>query len=685
MSTSTGTQSESFNQVGPRLYDVPMKSYSALRNPFKDHHLYLHGKSFEFRAAMYDKFYQYPDYFTIVSEYSKQVMREIDVVLIPATNAWGFAHESVTQILKMLSPYFKKPVEQLVKQWIYETYLGEQPVGTSFLLEGKKKFVCWTCLSRTPDSIGQDYVYSYIWSAFSEINSFNHYRRLEDSSERIRKILIPDVTGLCNIYPTLTPIISQMSMAILSWTTSEQSEVTNTNIGVIRHNTIVQENIVDRKEIEQNLRGLIWSSEIGKRGLCSVQELDILVEWVESPTKQISVTSCCAICALLKRPDTEFTISQQMISERVMSTPGVLTTILKMAAEGTVKTHTEVKREDIETLKMVGEGTAGVVSAGRWNGTTVAVKSFNNNSDPKEFYREVSLLTLIKHKHIVSLHGASMDPNDPFLIEDLMEASLYDIIHCKTLELPESLKLHVAYGTAKGMRVLHNIGIIHRDLKSLNILISKNMVAKICDFGLSRVLDKSKSNMMTQNIGTVSWTAPEVFSKKGYTEKADVYSFGIICWELLTREKPFGDVAAFSVPLLVTKGERPPIPKDCSKEYKSFISKCWHKRPQQRPDFQKILETLLSLKVSCSRTLKKTRICLTRTKKGFNISSRAESSSSDVTQYSSDTTYSDNFEEVNPSVAAGNLEKVKHSGKKTTLWKQNNRLSTLKPPTKETQ
>lgn len=101
---------------------------------------------------------------------------------------------------------------------------------------------------------------------------------------------------------------------------------------------------------------------------------------------------------------------------------------------------------------------------------------------------------------------------------------------------------------------------------------------------------------MTQNIGTVSWTAPEVFSKKGYTEKADVYSFGIICWELLTREKPFGDVAAFSVPLLVTKGERPSLPKDCSKEYRSFIAKCWNKRAAQRPDFVKILETLAVFK-----------------------------------------------------------------------------------------
>lgn len=166
------------------------------------------GKSFEFRAALYDKFYQYPDYFTIISECTKTLMREIDVVVIPCTNSWGFPHESFVSLLRygalrfssafssslfydfcvnpfrLLAPFYKKPVEQLVKQWIYETYLGEQPYGTSFLLEGKRKFICWTCLSRTPDNICNDFVYSFIWSAFSEINIFNHYKRLEESSER---------------------------------------------------------------------------------------------------------------------------------------------------------------------------------------------------------------------------------------------------------------------------------------------------------------------------------------------------------------------------------------------------------------------------------------------------------------------------------------------------------------------
>eukprot|EP01126_Amoeba_proteus_P044003 TRINITY_DN4868_c0_g1_i1.p1 TRINITY_DN4868_c0_g1~~TRINITY_DN4868_c0_g1_i1.p1 ORF type:complete len:432 (+),score=70.88 TRINITY_DN4868_c0_g1_i1:614-1909(+) len=398
-----------------------------------------------------------------------------------------------------------------------------------------------------------------------------------------------DITGLITNVST-TPIVRQMSTAILNWVNAEQVEVDNCTVGTLRHNSILQESITQRRELEQNLEGLVWGCEIAKRGLCSVDELLILTEWINSPSKNIAVSAAKAVCDLLKRNDTEFTLTQQEISEKLL-TSGCLPTLLNMAASNEIKPHTEVIREELETADKIGEGTSGVVRAGKWHGITVAIKTFNTDSNPKEFLREVSLLSLIKHKHIVALRGACTKPGDTFLIEDLMEASLYDLLHCKTIDLSEMLKLHFAYGTAKGMQVLHSLLLVHRDLKSLNILVSKDMVTKICDFGLSRVMDKSKA-AMTANIGTVYWTAPEVFSKKGYSEKADIYSYGIILWELLTRERPYSDVNDFSVPVLVTRGERPAIPKNCDKEYRTLVTKCWHKQPLKRPSFDKILEKL---------------------------------------------------------------------------------------------
>jgi len=102
---------------------------------------------------------------------------------------------------------------------------------------------------------------------------------------------------------------------------------------------------------------------------------------------------------------------------------------------------------------------------------------------------------------------------------------------------------------------------------------------------------------MTANIGTVSWIAPEIFAKKTYSEKADVYSFGIIMWELVTRVMPFGDVEPFSVPLLVTNGSRPPVPKDCPKDFARLIGQAWHQKPHKRPKFEELEHKLKRMKL----------------------------------------------------------------------------------------
>lgn len=87
-----------------------------------------------------------------------------------------------------------------------------------------------------------------------------------------------------------------------------------------------------------------------------------------------------------------------------------------------------------------------------------------------------------------------------------------------------------------------------------------------------------KDNFMTGNIGTVHWMAPEIFSGEKYTEKADVYSFGILLWELWTRQQPFDGYQAVTIPNLVVKGERPPIPKDMENDIKKLIQSCWDKK-----------------------------------------------------------------------------------------------------------
>jgi len=147
----------------------------------------------------------------------------------------------------------------------------------------------------------------------------------------------------------------------------------------------------------------------------------------------------------------------------------------------------------------------------------------------------------------------------------------------------------MAIDAAKGMEYLHSLQIMHRDLKSKNMLVDRYNNVKLCDFGLCKV---KTNDLNTGGLGTISWMAPEVLSHENYSEKADVYSFGVILWELLTCEEPFNDVPIFSVPVMVTKGERPPIPKDCPSLFKKLIKSCWSQSPKSRPDFKNIIQEL---------------------------------------------------------------------------------------------
>jgi len=152
----------------------------------------------------------------------------------------------------------------------------------------------------------------------------------------------------------------------------------------------------------------------------------------------------------------------------------------------------------------------------------------------------------------------------------------------------------MAKDAALGVNWLHcsNPSLVHRDLKSSNLLIDENGKVKVCDFGLAQV--KPQATMLHDEEhakGTPLWMAPEVMQFKEFNEKADVYSFGIVLWELLTRKEPFAHHTNYSKfrKAVCSKHERPEIPPDTEPTLKALIEKCWHPNPSTRPDFKQII------------------------------------------------------------------------------------------------
>ena len=146
--------------------------------------------------------------------------------------------------------------------------------------------------------------------------------------------------------------------------------------------------------------------------------------------------------------------------------------------------------------------------------------------------------------------------------------------------------------------VLHSSDpiIIHRDLKSLNLLVDTAWNVKVSDFGLARFKAVTRSGLMTAQCGTFHWMAPEVVAGHKYTEKADVYSFAIDMWELCTRQIPYTGMQPMQVAMAVlTRGLRPAVPPDCPKDYAALMEACWLTEPSVRPSFTEVVDRLAAM------------------------------------------------------------------------------------------
>ncbi|CAJ1422368.1 unnamed protein product [Effrenium voratum] len=315
---------------------------------------------------------------------------------------------------------------------------------------------------------------------------------------------------------------------------------------------------------------------------------------------------------------TEFRVTEQGI---VYNCPYKQRLYKRVAA----RTLTKSAEAELRLEELLGTGSTAEVFRAGWHGTDVAVKKLRSAGQlSTEFKREISVLLRLRHPNLVLFMGACTKAPQALIISEFCAGgTVFGLLHQRRdLSLPWPQRLAVALDVAKGMNFLHRRQVVHRDLKSLNLLLAAPLrgddvpAVKVSDFGLSRAFKPDQAQdlpkmlewmvvkfvvCMTSGAGTYHWMAPEVLSGQGYDEKVDVYSYGICLFELITRRIPYegSGLEPVSIAVAVSRGRRPDpkfVPQDCPADLRFTMKCCWAHRSGGRPGFDTILETLKLVK-----------------------------------------------------------------------------------------
>nr|XP_060477669.1 mitogen-activated protein kinase kinase kinase 20 isoform X1 [Panthera onca] len=264
----------------------------------------------------------------------------------------------------------------------------------------------------------------------------------------------------------------------------------------------------------------------------------------------------------------------------------------EMSSLGT--SFVQIKFDDLQFFENCGGGSFGSVYRARWisQDKEVAVKKL------LKIEKEAEILSVLSHRNIIQFYGVILEPpNYGIVTEYASLGSLYDYINSnRSEEMDMDHIMTWATDVAKGMHYLHMeapVKVIHRDLKSRNVVIAADGVLKICDFGASRFHNHTTHMSL---VGTFPWMAPEVIQSLPVSETCDTYSYGVVLWEMLTREVPFKGLEGLQVAwLVVEKNERLTIPSSCPRSFAELLRQCWEADAKKRPSFKQIISILESM------------------------------------------------------------------------------------------
>ena len=252
-----------------------------------------------------------------------------------------------------------------------------------------------------------------------------------------------------------------------------------------------------------------------------------------------------------------------------------------------------LNEDDLVRLENIGSGGYGDVYVGRYRptGEKVAIKELRvrevTENDLLQYQREIQIHAVTSHRFFVPFIGYTNKQPYCIVTRYMENGSLYSALHGGTVTLDPLEKTKIAFGVALGMHYLHEKGLVHRDLKTPNVLLDDDKLPKICDFGLSRVITYDN---MTRAIGTPQWMAPEIIKGGVYDEKVDVYSYGVILWEMLTEEIPFEGKTTFQILYDMNMEVNPfQLPDGAGGQFVDLIQSCLSLDPIERPAFRDIV------------------------------------------------------------------------------------------------
>eukprot|EP00731_Ephydatia_muelleri_P017701 Em0010g799a len=262
-----------------------------------------------------------------------------------------------------------------------------------------------------------------------------------------------------------------------------------------------------------------------------------------------------------------------------------------------------LKHADVKMGKKLGKGAFGDVWEAVLKGQKVAVKTCRSTDDgmpeKEKFLQEAEILKQYEHPNIVKLIGVSWDTEPVLIVMELMPGgSLLDYLRKKAAQMSKGKLLHMSIDACSGMEYLESKNCIHRDLAARNCLVGENDIVKISDFGMSREQD---DGIYTVHSGgsrqiPIKWTAPESLNCGTYTSASDVWSFGVLLWEVYSSgSAPYPGMSNTEAKNQVDSGYRMPPPPGCPKEVHSIMNRCWMYEPEDRPNFTGVLEMLKAL------------------------------------------------------------------------------------------